>query len=173
MFFSVQDLVRLTTLGWHHQAFPAALERIPKEATCLLEGQTLYTLENLYSFLRSQPNAQEQMKIVATLESLAKKHGCELLEMRWWDINPGEHWLICRALRDGIEILVSFSWKMVVKGHQGNTLAQSDVSWVYDKKSYRNCRFHIGQPEYHTLVEAFKKWLSAPLPAWPHWATAA
>lgn len=173
MFFPAQDLLKLTALGWHTKPKLQALEEPPQDVQKLLAGQSLYTPENLYDFLGSQLNAQEQAKTIATLEGLAQEHGHRLMEPRWWDINPGEHWLMCRLQRDRLEILVSFAWKMVAKGHQGNALAQSDVSWTFDRQSYRNCRFHIGQPEYHTLTLAFEKWLAAPLPPWPHWATAA
>lgn len=168
MFFPADAFLAVTRLGWHLKPFGP----IPDQAKELIQVQDpVYEPQALHTYLRSMPNAEEQEKILHTLAEAAREHGAATSNLRWWDISPGEHWLFADIRRNDVLVLVSFCWKTVKKGLVEMPLGQAaEVCWVFDKHTPRRARFLISQPEYHSLIAAYRKWLSEPLPPLPAWA---
>jgi hypothetical protein len=170
MFFSVEAIRELTLTGWHTKP----IEPIPplaRELLALKEPNSGYDEKSLHSYLQSLPDADEQGKIVHALQKKALQLAdARMSGFRWWDICPGEHWLMADMYRDHSPLLVGFTWKTVKKGSSSGLLGQTSATWLFDKDAPRRARFHFEQPEYHSLIASFERWLQQPLPAWPHWA---
>ncbi|MCC7356997.1 hypothetical protein IT408_00615 [Candidatus Uhrbacteria bacterium] len=169
MFFPVQAIQELKLYNWHL----GCPKPLPQHLQIILDKNEFnYTTDCLRDYLLHLPNPFEIQKILVTLQDEARNLArAELSNFFWWDICPGEHWLFANMQRDSHHLLVSFCWKTVNKGKPAGIFSQTDASWSFDKDAPRCSRFHFHQPEYHALVEVFKRWLLQPMPDWPHWAT--